>query len=92
MENLTCNPVTARKSHLRSHFNNDISIIIQTHWHFHFDLLTPCQVITTKFAYVMTAVLSCHVQTFVVIPWPGLKSQENIFSLYLIYELKTNHQ
>ena len=66
---------------LGTHFTNNISIKLKIRWKFHFALiLIPKMWSLQIFAYDMTALLSCHVQNFVVIWYQKFELQQNEFS------------
>ena len=55
--------------------------IIKIYWKIYCTLSTECNWSLQMFAHVMTALLSCHVQKFVVIFWPSCKQQHPIISV-----------
>ena len=71
-----------KKKYTRSpgtHFTNSISITIHIRYKIQFAIIQILiKWLLQNFAHGMTAMLSCHVQTFVAICCPGTELQQNI--------------
>ena len=75
-----------------SHFTNTFSTVVQIWWKFHFAFIHfVIKWLQQHFAHDMTAVLSWHVQNFVVIIEPQLKFQQNKFTIELKLWMKNHY-
>ena len=79
------------KSHPGPRFTNGFSIEIQIRWKFRFTLISiQIEWSLQNFVHGTTAVLSWHVQKFVVIWWPATELQQGELSIE--FELRAKNR